>query len=160
MVKSAGEITPMSRPMFSKTSSINPRVFISTPMELASRQDMPEMRAATVDPPNFPTIATLIIKTVKNQLAAPLTRPMLVRKPLKAKNMGSKSTMARSFNFSVRACTKAGCFGMITPIRKAPNRAWMPSRSVTRPETSTSRRIIARVSCETCPRCSNLVSSW
>ncbi|MNP86371.1 hypothetical protein D3C76_1865620 [compost metagenome] len=37
-VNSCGLIRPMSRPIFSTTSSIRPRVFISTPMLSAVRQ--------------------------------------------------------------------------------------------------------------------------
>ncbi len=41
MENSAGEITPISRPMLRMTSSIRPRVFISVPSPAASRRGIP-----------------------------------------------------------------------------------------------------------------------
>ena len=62
MEKSAGEITFRSSPMLRITSSIKPRVFISIPSEVASRQLSPPTRAAMLVPPSFPKTATAIIK--------------------------------------------------------------------------------------------------
>ena len=43
---SASPIRPRSRPIFSTTSSVSPRAFISAPMANASRCDSPHARAA------------------------------------------------------------------------------------------------------------------
>ena len=54
IVKSAGLITPRSRPTFSTTSSIRPRVFIRIPSCAAKRPGIPIRRAARNVPPNLP----------------------------------------------------------------------------------------------------------
>ncbi len=56
--KSAGEITPSCRPTDTNTSSISPRVFMSTPSALASRHPTPVARAARALPTNLPPMAT------------------------------------------------------------------------------------------------------
>ena len=48
IVKRLGETTPISRPMLRTTISIRPRVFISTPIVVASRQENPTARALTI----------------------------------------------------------------------------------------------------------------
>mgnify|MGYP003337651948 CR=1 FL=1 len=57
-----GEITPRSRPMFRTISSISPRVFIRTPSDDEVRQSNPVARAAATVPPNFPSVATRMIR--------------------------------------------------------------------------------------------------
>ena len=64
MANSVGEMTPISRPMLSAISSINPRVFINIPRAEASRQPRPLSRAAATVPPNLPTVATRMITPV------------------------------------------------------------------------------------------------
>ena len=54
MAKTASVMTPSSRPMLRITSSMRPRVFMSTPMADASRQGRPHTRAAAAEPPNLP----------------------------------------------------------------------------------------------------------
>jgi hypothetical protein len=51
----------MSKPIFRITNSINPRVFMSTPIAAASRHGIPIILAAIIEPPNFPVIAIMNI---------------------------------------------------------------------------------------------------
>ena len=60
IVKIFGEITPKSSPMLSTISSINPRVFISTPSAAESRVLIPVSLATKKLPPNLPMQATAI----------------------------------------------------------------------------------------------------
>jgi hypothetical protein len=64
IANTAGVMTPRLSPMFRMTSSISPRVFISAPMTLASRQGIPHIRPARADPPNLPAQATSKISPV------------------------------------------------------------------------------------------------
>ena len=61
IANSAGEITPMSRPTLSTTSSMSPRVFISVPIAQESRHDIPLVRAASAEPPSLPKTATAMM---------------------------------------------------------------------------------------------------
>lgn len=67
---------PRSYPIFKTTNSINPRVFIKTPIENESRQLMFVQRAASMLPPSLPATATMIITKHVNQLAQSLSRPI------------------------------------------------------------------------------------
>ena len=80
MENSAGEITPISKPMLRMTNSIRPRVFISVPSPAASRSGMPLSQEARVDPPSLPTVATKMIRPQYIHICGPFTSPMLVRK--------------------------------------------------------------------------------
>src|SRR5437867_1540954 len=55
---------------------------------------------------------------------------------MKAKKSGRRSTTTRPSSFSERAWTKARSFGITTPIRKAPNTAWICRRSVIQEEAA------------------------
>lgn len=96
----AGEITLMSRPMFSTTSSIRPRVFIREPSVSESRHDNPARRAARLVPPSFPATAPAMINPQSHQPAMPLTCPIAVRRPVYAKNKGSNKSTGERFELS------------------------------------------------------------
>ena len=61
---------PRSYPIFSTTNSINPRVFIKTPIAKESRQLMRVQRAINMLPTSLPITATTIIARQINQLHA------------------------------------------------------------------------------------------
>ena len=61
MANSVGLTTPRSSPTFNATSSIKPRVFISTPSENASRPAMPVSLAEANAPPTLPAVATTMM---------------------------------------------------------------------------------------------------
>ena len=61
MVNRRGVMTPRSRPMLSTINSTSPRVFIRMPSAALSRQSRPMAFAASVVPPNFPTVATTMM---------------------------------------------------------------------------------------------------
>jgi hypothetical protein len=82
MVKRAGEMTPRSRPMLRIMSSMRPRVFINTPRAAASRQPSPVVKAATVLPPNLPSVATPMISRQNSQRSALSRSPTWVRNPV------------------------------------------------------------------------------
>lgn len=111
MEKTVGEITLISNPMLRMTNSIRPRVFISTPNPAPSRQDIPATRAAIMDPPSFPAIATRMISAQQNHMAGPLTRLMLVRSPVKAKNTGSKKNNRSRFQLARKITHKSTILG-------------------------------------------------
>src|ERR1041385_5063949 len=46
---------------------------------------IPAQRAAIIDPPNFPAMASTMIAPQMSHISAPLTRAMLVRRPANAK---------------------------------------------------------------------------
>ena len=143
--------------MLRMTSSIRPRVFIRTPIAPASRHDRPvsargqrrsrrtcrRRRRAMHQPGDSPTVST------------PLSSPMLVRSPVKAKKSGSRNTTVKSSSFSRqrRGRTRARC-GSIAPKRNAPNSAWMPSHSVSDGARRREQQTIttAMMSCEDRPR--------
>ncbi len=58
MVNSSWSSTPKLSPTLRMTSSVRPRVFISTPSATALRARTPCSRAAEAAPTNFPTQAT------------------------------------------------------------------------------------------------------
>ena len=58
IVKSAGEITPSSRPMFSTISSVRPRVFISAPRPTTPASVAGDARATAIAASHLPAIAT------------------------------------------------------------------------------------------------------
>ena len=58
IVKRLVEMRPSSRPMLSTISSVRPRVFISAPSAVESRQLKPLNRAASIAPTHLPTTAT------------------------------------------------------------------------------------------------------
>jgi len=104
--KMVGEMTPRSRPMLSTTSSIRPRVFMSTPSALDSRKLRPESRAASVTPPNLPRQATAIatskgsdaIRTVLLTaaflaLVLVVARPLLARFARRAEREGDEPSL-------------------------------------------------------------------
>ena len=136
IVKSVGVMTPRSRPTLRTTSSIRPRVFISTPRAVPVRQVMPTIRAAARVPPTFPSVATTMIRAQAIQPSQPGTRPISVRMPANAKNAGSSSTRTRLSRRFVSACANRLSCGMTAPNRNAPNSAWMPIASVTSAEIS------------------------
>ena len=143
----------MSRPTFRITSSINPRVFISAPTVKASRQLIPVSLAAVAAPPIFPVTATSNTNANTAHNPAPLINPTDVRKPVNAKNTGSKTALTtlsmRSAMASAR-CGGAGSLvaalcaqrdinaarGTMAPATKAPNSACTPSFSVISANTS------------------------
>jgi hypothetical protein len=88
------------------------------------------MRAATKLPPNFPAVATRMIKPHRIQSDAPLTRPICVRMPVKAKKAGRSSTTTRSSSFSSSSRAMRDEGGTMAPRKKAPKMAWMPMNSV------------------------------
>jgi hypothetical protein len=77
-------------------------MFINTPKLAASRHRMPATRAAVIEPPSFPMIATKMINAQQNHIADPLTRLMVVRSPVKAKKMGSNRITATDSSLLVR----------------------------------------------------------
>ncbi len=118
MVKKFWEMTPMSRPMLTTTISINPRVFIRTPMAAASRQEKRTMRALSIAPPNLPRIAVPMTSAQQSQSAGVVKRPMFMRRPVTAKKSG------RRIALMPRICSASfSSFGMIAPARNAPKRA-------------------------------------
>ena len=82
MANKVGEITPRSRPMFKTISSISPRVFIRMPSEAEVRESSPVNFAATNVPPNFPTVATMIINKQNHQSGHSESSPIWVRVPV------------------------------------------------------------------------------
>ncbi len=80
IANSVGEMTFISSPMFNTINSIRPRVFISTPSAVESRQSEPVIRAATTLPPNLPADATATISAHIIHCSYPLTSPICVRK--------------------------------------------------------------------------------
>ena len=118
IVKKFWEMTPMSRPMLTTTISINPRVFIRTPIAAASRQEKRTARALIIAPPNLPTIATMMTSAQQSHSVGVVSMPMFIRSPVTAKKSGRKIMLmpricSASFSF----------FGMIAPARNAPNSA-------------------------------------
>ena len=99
ITKIEGGSTPISYPIFSATSSISPRVFISVPIVKLSFQDSPTKRAGL------------------------LINPISVRNPVKAKKRGRKKTRAISSTFSIITLRNPMLGGITTPAMKAPNRA-------------------------------------
>ena len=63
-------------------SSMRPRVFINTPKAAASRQPSPVVKAAITLPPNFPSVATPMIRRQNNQRSALSRSPIWVRNPV------------------------------------------------------------------------------
>ena len=123
ITKIEGGSTPISYPIFSATSSISPRVFISVPIVKLSFQDSPTKRAATAHPPSFPATATVISSRQTPQSAGLLINPISVRNPVKAKKRGRKKTRAISSTFSIITLRNPMLGGITTPAMKAPNRA-------------------------------------
>ena len=100
-------------------------------------------RAATVLPPNFPTHATPMTRLHIHHALAESSKPTWVRRPLKAKNSGNRNTTTRSSSLSASSCANPFAFGMMQPIRNAPNSAWMPMASVVRLESRSSTSVTA-----------------
>ena len=146
MVNSVGEMTPRSRPMLRTMSSIRPRAFIKTPMVADSRQLRPHSLAATRLPPNLPAHATATMRPHRTQACPESSSPIWVRRPLKAKNIGSRNTTTKSSSLSVSRVAKPPSRGMMTPSTKAPNRAWMPMTSVAQLEARSKRNVPATTS--------------
>jgi len=71
MANRAGERIPSSSPIFRKTSSINPRVFIKMPRATDSRGGSPLSLAARADPPSFPATAAPMMMTATTHKRAP-----------------------------------------------------------------------------------------
>ena len=82
IVNRRGEMMPRSSPAFNTISSINPRVFIKAPKTPASRHESPERRAATIVPPNFPTVATRMIAPQTSQSCQSPSSVISVRRPV------------------------------------------------------------------------------
>src|SRR5580704_11093114 len=136
MAKRVGEITLRSSPTFSTISSISPRVFINAPSAAASRQLKPVKRAATHVPPNFPTVATKIIRPQRSQASQPDTRSMRVLIPVNAKKAGNNRTVTICSNCRVKVRATALSCGITAPKTKAPNTAWIPIKSVVNADAS------------------------
>jgi len=71
MANRAGERIPSSSPIFRKTSSINPRVFIKMPRATDSRGVNPLSLAARADPPSFPAMAVTTMTPATTHMCAP-----------------------------------------------------------------------------------------
>jgi len=94
----AGEMTPMSRPMLRMTSSIKPRVFIKMLKPAASLVGIPVMRAAIMEPPSLPTIATAMMATQYVHMPGPRITLILVLRPVRAKNNGNNTTTGTNWS--------------------------------------------------------------
>ena len=79
-------------------SSIRPRVFIKAPNSSDSRHGIFIIRLTSAVPPSLPTVATTIIPKQMSQSRAPSSRPICVRKPMKAKKSGSSKDGTKMFD--------------------------------------------------------------
>ena len=75
----------------------------------------------------------------------------VVRSPVNAKKSGSRSTIIRSRSRDDSASASGPDGGSSAPTRKAPNSAWIPSRSVTHADVSASSITIASCVCAELP---------
>src|ERR1017187_9903442 len=87
---------------------------------------------ARSEQPSCPEVATRISARQMSQLAGPWSRPICVRKPVKATKSGRRNTELKCSSRTRREFRNSPCEGMATPARNEPNRAWMPITSVTR----------------------------
>ena len=135
------ERMPISNPMFSATSCISPRVFISVPTIRLSFQFSPTARAASVHPPNFPAMATTINSRHTPHNSGVFINPISVCSPEKAKNRGRKNTREISSTFSIMTLRNPRFMGITTPAMNAPKRAWIPIISVATDESTRNRKM-------------------
>ncbi|OPZ93528.1 MAG: hypothetical protein BWY72_02446 [Bacteroidetes bacterium ADurb.Bin416] len=109
--------------MFNTISSINPLVFISTPIERLFLVLSPKSLAGMAVPPNLPTIATRMTSPQVNHKSGVFNNPISVRKPVNTKNKGKSKETETSSTLSTMIRRKLVMGGITTPARKAPNSA-------------------------------------
>ena len=121
-------------------------MFINAPSFSDSRHDIFIIRLASDVPPSLPTVATAIITRQISQSHELFSRPIRVRRPIKAKKSGSSRTELKMFDLVILAFGESRHRqGITMPARKAPKSAWMPMISA----LSAERRTVPKTSART-----------
>ena len=95
IVNTCGPMTPSSKPTLMMTSSISARVFIMMPTMRALTASRPAQRAASVQAPNLPAVASTISSAHQPIDCALPSEPMSVRRPVSVKKIGRKNTLTK-----------------------------------------------------------------
>src|SRR6185437_14208238 len=138
IVNSDGDRIPRSSPAFRITNSTNPRVFIKAPKPAESLQFIPVSLAVKAAPASFPATAIAMIASAYSHITLSVNKSMRVRRPVSAKNSGSKrATLSDSIRST--ASSIMPLLGKTSPAIKAPNSAWTCKRSVVQLAASMNR---------------------
>ncbi len=101
---------------------------------------MPALRAALKVPSSLPAVATAIT-TTHNTISLACSASARMRRPVMAKNNGSSRVTANGSTRAINRSRSCALDDTATPAANAPNRAWMPSISVTSALASDSSRM-------------------